>query len=131
MRAGITKILIKPMTEADCQEAIQLVGISMNIEEARWADETMKFYFACSKVGIDSGREYYVWRYGGKICGLVGLHRQIWGPKENVWLSWFAVHPEYRGKGVGSSLIDLITVGTNTTVVPVFLQLSSAYGISQ
>ena len=29
------------------------------------------------------------------------------------------------------SLIDLITVGTNTTEVPVFLQLSSAYGISQ
>jgi len=28
-------------------------------------------------------------------------------------------------------LIDLITVGTKTTVVPVFLQVSSAYGISQ
>ena len=29
------------------------------------------------------------------------------------------------------SLIDFMTVGTNTTVVPVLRQLSSAYGISQ
>lgn len=82
----------------------------MNSDEACWATETIKFYFACKKAGIDSGREYYVWRYNSSsICGLIGLHRQIWGPKENVWLSWFAVDPEHQGKGIGSKLIGLIT----------------------
>jgi GNAT superfamily N-acetyltransferase len=102
-------VSIEPMTEGDCEEAEELVRLSMNDEEACWARETMRFYFACKKEGIDSGREYYVWRRDGKIRGLVGLHRQIWGAEENVWLSWFAVHPEHHRKGTGGTLIDLIT----------------------
>jgi GNAT superfamily N-acetyltransferase len=81
----------------------------MNKQEANWAVETMKLYFGCKKEGIESGREYYVWRKDDKICGLVGLHRQIWGPEGNVWLSWFAIHPSYQAKGIGGKLIDLIT----------------------
>jgi GNAT superfamily N-acetyltransferase len=103
------KVTIEPMVETDCDEAVELISLSMNSEEACLARETMKLYFGCKKEGIGSGREYYVWRYRDNICGLVGLHRQIWGPQENVWLSWFAVHPEYHGKGVGGTLIDLIT----------------------
>ncbi len=103
------EVIIEAMKEAECEEAVELIALSMNSEEACWARETMKLYFTCRKEGIDSGREYYVWRNEGKIHGLVGLHRQIWGPGENVWLSWFAVHPEHHGKGIGSALMDSIT----------------------
>lgn len=102
------QISIEPMTEAQLEEAVQLVAVSMNDDEANWARQTMKLYFACRKLAVDSGRDYYVWQHNGKIYGLVGLHRYIWGPKENVWLSWFAVHPEQQGKGAGSLLIDSI-----------------------
>ncbi|MHC4497458.1 MAG: GNAT family N-acetyltransferase [Planctomycetota bacterium] len=50
----------------------------------------------------------YVWRDDGKICGLVGLHRYIWGSEENVWLSWFAVHPKHQDRGIGSTLMDAV-----------------------
>jgi GNAT superfamily N-acetyltransferase len=103
------EVIIEAMKEAECEEAVELIALSMNSEEACWARETMKLNFACRKEGIDSGREYYIWRNEGKIHGLVGLHRQIWGPGENVWLSWFAVHPEHHGMGIGSALIDWIT----------------------
>ena len=104
-----SEIIFEAMKEEECEEAVELIALSMNSEEACWARETMKVYFACRNNGIDSGREYYIWRNEGTIQGLVGLHHQIWGPKENVWLSWFAVHPAHHGKGIGSKLIDLIT----------------------
>ena len=102
------RVTIEPMSEEHLDEAVRLVAVSMNCDEAAWARETMEFYFACKKHGIDSGRDYYVWREGGQICGMVGLHRYLWGPKENVWLSWFAVHPEYQGRGAGTALMERI-----------------------
>ncbi|MFH1719552.1 MAG: GNAT family N-acetyltransferase [Planctomycetota bacterium] len=102
------EILIEPMREDELDEAVELVSTAMNADEGQWARKTMEFYFACKKHGIDSGREYYLWRDGGEICGLVGLHRYIWGPEENVWLSWFAVHPGRQGGGAGSALIAAI-----------------------
>ncbi len=104
----ILNISIEPMTEDHIEDAIKRVAEAMNHEEAEWARETMDFYFKCEKCDLNSGRKYYVWRYQNKIQGLVGLHKYLWGPKENVWLSWFAVHPEHHGKGVGSALMNAI-----------------------
>jgi GNAT superfamily N-acetyltransferase len=97
---------IEPMIEPDIEDAVELITVAMNRDEARWARETMEFYFACKKQDIDSGREYYLWRHQGKIQGLVGLHRYLWGPRENVWLAWFAVHPQLHRAGVGSAMLD-------------------------
>ena len=94
------------MTEPDMEDAVDLIAEAMNRDEAGWARETMEFHFACKKNDIDSGRGYYVWRDQGRIQGLVGLHRYLWGPRENVWLAWFAVHPELHGTGVGSAMLD-------------------------
>ena len=102
------QVSIEPMMEEDVEQSVELISVAMNRDEAEWARETMEFYFACKNHGLDSGRRYYVWRYQGEIHGLVGLHRYLWGPKENVWLSWFAIHPVYRGRDVGSAMIDAI-----------------------
>jgi GNAT superfamily N-acetyltransferase len=107
MEEGL-RISIEPMREEDIEETVEVISDAMNRDEAKWAGEGVKFYFACKQHGIDSGREYYVWRHEGRICGLVGLHRYVWGPEENVWLSWFAVRPEYQRKGAGSALMEAI-----------------------
>ncbi len=96
------------MAETDVEQSIELVSVAMNEDEAEWARETMRFYFACEKQGLDSGRQYYVWRYEGEIHGLIGLHRYLWGPRDTVWLSWFAVHPMHHGKDIGSAMMDAI-----------------------
>lgn len=101
-------IEIQSMTEADVDEAVALIATAMNVDEAAWARETMAYYFKCKQNDIDSGREYFVWRHDGRVRGGVGLHRYLWGPRENVWLSWFAVHPELQGMNVGSMLLSAI-----------------------
>ena len=108
MSEQILEVLIEPMVETDSEEAIKLVRVAMNPDEADWARETLKLYFEGSRKDVDTGREYYVWRNKGRICGLVGLHRYVWGPAENVWLSWFAVDPDLHGKGAGSAMISAI-----------------------
>ena len=44
------------------------------------------------------------------VIGLVGLHHYVWGPPENVWLAWFAVHPDTQGRGFGARLLGAIEV---------------------
>lgn len=43
----------------------------------------------------------------GKAIGMTGLYRDQINKDDNetVWLGWFGVHPEYRKRGIGSSLL--------------------------
>ncbi len=76
--------------------AIQaLITAAMNAFEGSLAAETIRKHFALAAAGISDGRKYYVYRDSGLIAGLAGLHYYEWGPAENVWLGWFAVHPIY------------------------------------
>lgn len=93
------------MTRADIDAAAGLVSISMNENEGEWARKTMEFHFGCMEHGLDDGRKYFVWKPEGRIKGLVGLHHYPWGPRENVWLAWFAVHPKCQKQGVGRKLL--------------------------
>ncbi len=101
-------IQLEAMTEEDVDEALVLVSTATNEDEGRWARDTMDFHFECLKHGLDDGREYFVWRQDCKVSGLVGLHHYSWGPEENVWLGWFAVHPSCQRRGVGRRLLQLI-----------------------
>ncbi len=96
------------MREEDIDEAIQLISLAMNEEEGEWARKTMRFHFGCKEYQEVDGRDYFVWRSGQKIKGLVGLHHYIWGPRENVWLSWFAVDPDLQRQGIGRKLLGSI-----------------------
>jgi ribosomal protein S18 acetylase RimI-like enzyme len=36
------------------------------------------------------------------------MHHYAWGPDDNVWLAWFAVHPDYQRQGLGSQMLVFI-----------------------
>lgn len=89
-------------------EVTDLITAAMNADEGKWAQQTFDFHFACLEKGMDSSRQFYIARSGEVIAGVVGLHQYRWGPAENVWLSWFAVRPDYQGQGVGKWLLTEI-----------------------
>lgn len=102
------EIILEDMVESDISEAVLFIGENMNPKEGKYADETMQFYFQCKKQKHNDGRSYYLWRNNGAIKGFVGLHNYIWGPKDNVWLGWFAVEKSCRRNGVGTQLMKRI-----------------------
>ena len=78
------RIKLDKMCRQDIDESVDLIAAAMNPTEAK----------------------YYVYKKHGRITGLVGLHNYIWGPEENVWLTWFCVHPDCQNSGIGSWLFD-------------------------
>ncbi len=94
------------MLEQDIEDACHLIAESMNADEAAWAEKTIRFHFQCKNHDLDDGRHYFTYLAEKRIKALVGLHHYEWGPEENVWLAWFAVHPQLQGKGLGKSLLQ-------------------------
>jgi len=92
----------------ECGAACELIADAMNEAEARWARQTFDFHFKCQGQGLDDGRIYYSYSTRHKMYALVGLHHYAWGPDENVWLAWFAVHPDYQRQGLGSQMLAFI-----------------------
>lgn len=41
-----------------------------------------------------------------KILGTIGLYSLEKDKKDTYWLGWYCVGPEFRGKGIGSKLLD-------------------------
>lgn len=101
-------IQLEPMRAGDIDAAVELVRKAMNEHEAAWARTTLEFHFACAARGLDDSRSYLLYRENERLLGVVGLHKYIWGPPENVWLAWFAVHPDCHGRGVGGRLVDYV-----------------------
>ena len=100
------KITLAGMRKEDVPGAVELIRAAMNEEEADWACRSMQYHFECVEKNLDDGRHYFVWQKNSKVLGVVGLHHYNWGPKENVWLGWFALEPKLHGAGAGSRLLD-------------------------
>lgn len=54
---------------------------------------------------------YWLHTIDGHSCGVSGLYHTVSDPKI-FWLGWFAVAPEYRGKGLASSILKRLEVET-------------------
>jgi ribosomal protein S18 acetylase RimI-like enzyme len=100
-----TEFKLVPMASADVEAAVELIRIAMNQHEADWARRTLRFHFSSAAHALDDGRSYFLSRQGDRLIGMVGLHSYIWGPTRNVWLAWFAVHPDHHGRGLGTRLL--------------------------
>lgn len=97
------------MSEGQIDEAVRLISTAMNIEEGNQARATFDRHFECKRLGIDDGRTYQVLLLDDIVKGISGLHHYSWGPRENVWLAWFAVDPSLHGQGLGSLLLNAVT----------------------
>lgn len=118
--------LIK-MERYHISEAVDFIGKNMDSNEQQYASRTMNFHFDCEDNKLDDGRSYYIWKNDQQICGLAGLHNYTWGPKENVWLGWFAVGKEFRRKGYGRQLIKRIeSIGYSTGYRKFFVETYSS-----
>ena len=100
-----SEVVLEPLKSEDIPDVVDLVRDSMNDQEAQWVRQTLDFHFSCRQADIPDGRTYFVYRTEKTVCAIAGLHHYQWGPPENVWLAWFAVHPDYQRKGLGGRLI--------------------------
>lgn len=94
------------MGSRDVAQAAALVSRTMNPDEGRYALETLRNHVRGQKLGVHDGRALYVLTNAAAVAGLVGLHFYVWGPPENVWLSWFALDPHLHGRGLGTRLLQ-------------------------
>ena len=108
MSASGNLLRLVEMQSSDQVDVIALITAAMDDEEAAWAQQTFEFHFSCQQKGIDSTRQFHAAWLGDVLAGIVGLHRYRWGPAENVWLSWFAVRPDYQGQGIGKWMLGEI-----------------------
>lgn len=99
--AEITALVLRDMQKNDVGPVCELIGNAMNEAEARWAGRTFESHFASRAHGLDDGRHYYICSGDSGVQAIGGLHHYAWGPDENVWLAWFAVHPDYQRRGIG------------------------------
>lgn len=97
---------LQEMKHEDADEVVKLISKAMNENEGKWARETIDFSYFCKANGKNDGRSYWIGKKDGKTVGICGLHRYLWGPKDIVWLGWFAVAPEFQRQSIGHNMME-------------------------
>jgi GNAT superfamily N-acetyltransferase len=105
-KAIVNLYKLEEMQERDIEVVCSLIAAAMSGEEAIRSNKSFNFHFTCKAHGLDDGRQYYTCTVDGRLVGLTGLHHYEWGPAENVWLAWFAVHPDFQRQGIGRYLLQ-------------------------
>lgn len=96
---------LTPMQVEDVPSTASLIARAMNASEGEWSKITMEMHFHAQASQIDDGRQYFIYRSEGEVQGIAGLHHYNWGPRQNVWLAWFALDPSLQGQGYGRMLL--------------------------
>jgi ribosomal protein S18 acetylase RimI-like enzyme len=97
----MTKIL--PLSKKYLDEAISLVKtIFPYKEDQKIARINLEESLTLKKFGQ---RYWVVAGDSGKLAGVTGLYLDA-RDRDVIWLGWFGVHPAYRRRGIGSSLLE-------------------------
>ncbi len=102
---------IKPLTEEYLEEALESLAVVFpedisEIRKAFTASLDRSKWNSFFKIQLPTTLEYVVGIVDGKVVGTHGLYSTESDENEALWGGWFHVHPDYRGKGYGSQLID-------------------------
>ena len=93
----MNKIVIRPLRDAaEARLCAEFVGAS-----EPWITLGVSVQMAFERL-TDSSREVHVALQGGQICGVLSLF--LAGPL-NGYIQLLAVHPEFRGRGIGTRLV--------------------------
>jgi len=126
MNPTISEIELTTLQSENINEVVNLISLSMNSNEGRWAKNTIDFHFFCKQNNIDDGRKYFIAKLEGKIVGMSGLHNYQWGPEDITWLGWFAVLPQMQGKQIGLHLMNAtIKAAKNLNYRKIFIETYS------
>jgi GNAT superfamily N-acetyltransferase len=100
-----TLVELRPLTLTDLDTVVALIGEVMDNEKASWAHTALSRHFQLQTHGFNDGRTYFAAMEDAQLRGISGLHYYDWGPRENVWLGWFAVQTSAQGQGLGKQML--------------------------
>ena len=94
---------ILPLSKKHLDEAISLVETIFPYKEDQ---KIARINLEESLTLKNFGQRYWVVAgNSGKLAGVTGLYLDA-KDRDVIWLGWFGVHPAYRKRGIGSSLLE-------------------------
>lgn len=103
METMVTKL--RPLMLTDLDVVVALIREAMDDDKANWSRTALNRHFQLKAHRVDDGRSYFAAMEDAQLQGICGLHYYDWGPRENVWLGWFAVRPSAQGQGLGAHML--------------------------
>ncbi|MEN2984379.1 MAG: ribosomal protein S18-alanine N-acetyltransferase [Dictyoglomaceae bacterium] len=91
-----SEINIRNMTEKDIDEVYEINRLSFS---SPWSKESFEREIFSNKIA-----NYFVAEKENKIVGYIGF----WQIFREAQITTIAVHPDFRGKGIGEALLDYV-----------------------
>ncbi|MCS3916687.1 ribosomal-protein-alanine N-acetyltransferase [Caldanaerobacter subterraneus subsp. tengcongensis MB4] len=114
------EVIIRPMTEDDIDEVMEIEKLSFTTP---WSREAF-----VGEVTKNSCARYIVAEVDKKVVGYAGF----WVVLDEGHITNIAVHPEYRGKGIGSRLMEgLIDLAKKNGITSMTLEVRESNLVAQ
>ncbi|HHV74838.1 ribosomal-protein-alanine N-acetyltransferase [Thermoanaerobacterium sp. PSU-2] len=113
-------IKIRPMVKSDIDKVMEIEYLSFSVP---WSFESFVM-----EVTKNSCAHYIVAEVDGKVAGYGGF----WVVVDEGHITNIAVHPDFRGKGVGSAIVEgLIELAKNKGITSMTLEVRESNLVAQ